>query len=67
MTLFKGATVVCECCDLDVPAKLASPIVNAHGILQSARCRKCNEHQGKPLKMAQDHEDDVRITMGQDC
>ena len=29
------------------------------------RCRMCNEHQGKPLKMAQDHEEEVRVRWGE--
>jgi hypothetical protein len=57
----KPNTVVCECCDLDVPERLASAVVNAHQLVRGWRCRRCNEHQGNPLKMAQDHEDDVRI------
>jgi hypothetical protein len=59
-----GATVVCDCCELDVPEKLASPLVNAYGLLQGARCRRCNEHQGDALKKAEDHEDEVRIRWG---
>jgi hypothetical protein len=61
----KPNTVVCDCCDLDVPERLTSPIVKAHLLVRGARCRKCNEHQGNPVKMAQDHEDDVRIRWAQ--
>lgn len=55
------ATVVCDCCDLNWPRKLSSPVVNAFGLDRGSRCRMCNEHQGKPLQMAQDHEDEVRV------
>lgn len=59
------ATVVCQCCDLDMSRKLSSPIVNAYGLERGWRCRMCNEHQGKPLKMAQDHEEEVRVRWGE--
>jgi hypothetical protein len=52
--------VVCHCCELDTPGRLASPIVDAYGINRGWRCRMCNEHQGQKLKMALDHEDEVR-------
>ena len=65
MTLFKGENVKCECCELEVPEKFASPVVNAYGIAQGARCRICNEHQGNPVKMAQDHEYEVRVRWGE--
>lgn len=57
-------TVVCECCDLDVPERLVSSVVNAYGLVRGWRCRMCNEHQGDKLKMAQDHEDEVRVRWG---
>jgi hypothetical protein len=52
--------VVCDCCELDTPSKLASPIT-VTGLTRGWRCRMCNEHQGQPLKMAQDHENEVRM------
>jgi hypothetical protein len=52
--------VVCDCCELDTPRDLASPLNNAYGLNRGWRCRMCNEHQGQQLKMAQDHEDEVR-------
>jgi hypothetical protein len=57
--------VVCDCCDLDTPRKLASPIVNAFGLFRGWRCRMCNEHQGQHLKMALDHENEVRMRWGE--
>lgn len=53
--------VVCECCDLDTPRRLAPPIVNAFELVRGRRCRMCNEHQGDPLQAAFDHEQEVRI------
>jgi hypothetical protein len=47
--------VVCDCCELDTPRDLASPLNNAYGLNRGWRCRMCNEHQGQQLKMAQDH------------
>jgi hypothetical protein len=61
----QDSTVVCECCDLDVSERLSSPIVNAHLLNRGWRCRICNEHQGDPLKMAQDHEYEVRVRWGE--
>lgn len=52
--------VVCDCCDLDVPERLALPVVNAHMLVREWRCRKCNDHQGNALLAAQDHEEEVR-------
>jgi hypothetical protein len=63
----KPNTVICDCCDLDVPERLTSAVRDAQLLIRGARCRKCNEHQGNPLKMAQDHEDEVRIRWGQTC
>lgn len=48
-----------------MPERLASPIVNAYGLNRGWRCRPCNEHQGEPLKTAQDHEDEVRVRWGE--
>lgn len=53
--------VVCDCCGLDTARKLASPIVNPFELVRGWRCRMCNEHQGQPLKMALDHENEVRM------
>ncbi|CCK56562.1 hypothetical protein [Mycobacterium canetti] len=57
--------VVCECCELGVPKQLASAIRNPYGLVRGWRCRICNEHQGQPVKMAQDHEEEVRIRWGE--
>jgi hypothetical protein len=57
--------VVCDCCDLDTPRQTASPIVNAYQLIRGWRCRMCNEHQGQPLKMALDHEMEVRVRWGE--
>jgi hypothetical protein len=61
----EGTTLVCECCELDVSERLSSPVVNAHGLNRGWRCRLCNEHQGKPLEMAQHHEYEVRVRWGE--
>lgn len=53
-------SVVCECCRLSNPERLSSPVVNAYALNRGWRCRMCNEHQGDPLKMAQDHESEIR-------
>jgi hypothetical protein len=55
--------VRCDCCDLDVAERHASSIT-VTGLVRGWRCRKCNEHQGQDVKMAQDHEDEVRIRWG---
>src|SRR4051812_20167786 len=65
MDSFETAAVVCECCELAVPWRLASPIHNAYQLNRGWRCRMCNEHQGKQLKMAQEHEEEVRIRWGE--
>ncbi len=57
-------TVECHCCELDVPERLASSII-VTGLVRGWRCRMCNEHQGKDLKMAQDHEQAVRERWGE--
>ena len=49
-------TVICECCDLDVPERLASAVIDADQIVHGWRCRVCNDHQGNALRKAQDHE-----------
>jgi hypothetical protein len=54
-------TIVCECCDLDVPERLASAVVNTHLPVRGWLCRKCDEHQGNALVKAQDHEAEVRM------
>lgn len=58
-------TVVCECCDLDVPERLATAVVNAHLLVRGWRCHKCNDHQGNALLKAQDHEQEVRTRWGE--
>lgn len=58
-------TVVCECCDLDVPERLASAVVDADHLVSGWRCRVCNDHQGDALLTAQNHEAEVRARWGQ--
>lgn len=53
-------SVACECCDLDVPERLASAVVNGRGLVRGWRCRTCNGHQDDALKKARDHEGEVR-------
>lgn len=60
----KSNTVVCQCCELEWPERLATAIRNAHLLIRGWRCRMCNEHQGDALKMAHDHENEVRIRWG---
>lgn len=65
MNTIESATVVCHCCELDWHRKLCSPIVNAYELNRGWRCRMCNEHQGDALKMAQKHEEEVRVRWGE--
>jgi hypothetical protein len=58
-------TVVCACCDLDLPERQASALVNADGITRGWRCGVCNGHQGNPLKTAREHEAELRTRMGE--
>jgi hypothetical protein len=53
--------VVCTCCELDVPERLSSEVLNAHSLVRGWRCRMCNDHQGDKLKKALDHETEVRM------
>jgi hypothetical protein len=57
-------TVVCQCCELEWPERLATAVRNAHLLIRGWRCRMCNEHQGDPVKMAHDHENEVRVRWG---
>lgn len=53
-------TVVCECCDLDVRERLATAIVDAREPGRRWLCPTCDQHQSDALKMAEDHEDELR-------
>ncbi|MBV8861416.1 MAG: hypothetical protein JO259_06110 [Mycobacterium sp.] len=57
-------TVTCQCCELEWPERLALAVRNAQLLICAWRCRMCHEHQGDPLKMAQDHENEVRARWG---
>jgi hypothetical protein len=57
--------VVCDCCELSVSKRLSSAIRNPYELVRGWRCRRCNEHQGNPVKMAQDHEEEVRVRWGE--
>jgi hypothetical protein len=56
-------TVVCDCCDLDVPERLASAIVDAGQVVHGWRCRMCNDHQGNAMRTAQDHAAELRLQL----
>jgi hypothetical protein len=58
-------TVVCSCCDLDVPERLASAVVDADQLMRGWRCRVCDGHRGNALKKAQDHEAELRARWGE--
>jgi hypothetical protein len=60
----KANTVVCECCELKWPQRLASAVRDGHLLIRGWRCRMCSEHQGDTLKMAQDHENEIRVRWG---
>ena len=60
----KTNTVVCECCELKWPQRFASAVRDGHLLIRGWRCRMCNEHQGDTLKMAQDHEKEIRARLG---
>ncbi|WP_238328802.1 hypothetical protein [Mycobacterium avium] len=57
--------VICECCELSVPRRLASPDCNAYGLVRGWICRQCNEHRADPLRKAQEHEEEVRVRWGE--
>jgi hypothetical protein len=59
------STVVCHCCELDVSQRNASEILDTHGLVQGYRCAMCNDHWGNPLKMAKDHEEELRVRWGE--
>ena len=63
MDSFETSTVECTCCGLDYPARLTSTLYEPY-LSRGVRCRSCNEHQGKPLDMAQDHEAELRRRLG---
>jgi hypothetical protein len=54
-------TIVCECCDLDVPERLASALVNADQVVDGWRCGMCDDHQGDAMRKAQDHAAELRL------
>jgi hypothetical protein len=54
-------TVVCQCCELEWPVRLTSAVRNAHLLIRGWRCRMCDAHQSDPVKLAHDHEKEVRI------
>lgn len=56
-------TVVCECCDLDVPERLASALVSADQTVCGWRCRACNGHQRHVLRRAEDHAAELRVRL----
>jgi hypothetical protein len=56
-------TVVCACCDLDVPERLASELVSPDGLIRGWRCQECNAHRGNALTKAQDHEAELRARL----
>jgi hypothetical protein len=58
-------TVVRACCDLDVPERLASTLVDADGLIRGWRCQECDAHRGSALKKAQDHEAELRARLGE--
>jgi hypothetical protein len=58
-------TVVCECCDLDVPERLASALVDADRVVRGWRCRMCDFHQRNAVQRAHDHEAELRLRLGQ--
>jgi hypothetical protein len=64
MDQLKTHTVACKCCELEWPERLARAVRNEHLLIRGWRCRMCDEHQGDPVKMAQDHENEVRIRWG---
>jgi hypothetical protein len=53
-------TVVCDCCDLDVPERLAATLVDADQVVRGFRCRVCDFHHRNPMQMARDHEAELR-------
>ncbi len=57
--------VICECCELSVPRRLASPDCNAYALVRGWICRQCNEHRADPLRKAQEHEEEVRVRWGE--
>ena len=56
-------TVVCECCDLDVPERHASALVSAEHDVQVWRCPMCEFHQGNAMRKAQDHAAEMRLRL----
>jgi hypothetical protein len=57
--------VICECCELSVPSRLASPDCNAFGLVRGWICRQCNDHRADPQRKAQEHEEEVRVRWGE--
>jgi hypothetical protein len=60
----KANTVVCECCELKWPERLASAVRDGHLLIRGWRCRMCSAHQGDPLTTARDHEKEIRARWG---
>lgn len=54
-------TVVCDCCELDVPERLSSAVRDAHSLVRGWLCRQCNEHRADHLRKAQEHEEELRM------
>jgi hypothetical protein len=61
----KSYMVLCECCELDVPERHASALVNAERTVHGWRCRVCNGHQRDAMKKAQDHAAELRVRLGE--
>jgi|KBSSwiStaDraftv2_1062776.scaffolds.fasta_scaffold25197_2 hypothetical protein len=58
-------TVVCDCCDLGVPERLAAPVVGADDAQHGWRCRVCCGHQRNALKRAEEHAAELRIRLSE--
>jgi hypothetical protein len=56
-------TVVCECCDLDVPERHATALVSNDHDVQVWRCPMCEFHQGNAIRTAQDHAAEMRLRL----
>jgi hypothetical protein len=61
MRPYNPNTVICDCCDLDVPERLASEVHDTHMLVRAWRCPTCDDHQGDALRKAQDHAAEVRV------
>jgi hypothetical protein len=63
MTQPHSFDVICDCCDLDVPERLAIAVRDGERLVSAWRCRRCEGHRGNALKRAQDHEEEVRTRL----